>query len=195
MTRLALLRFAAMGAAVALAIAAGPAVRAADTAGSQPLVIAGQVASTCQMSPATQGPGNLNVAFSAAGGGASQLAVNLMVDPSTARTQSVVGVVQFQVLCTGAHTLKVTSASGGLVNTTTTTTAGGFSTRADYSLQAAWAGASRSLTTSGSAASLDLSGADSASGALTVTVTVPSGEGPLVAGAYQDVISIDLSAN
>jgi hypothetical protein len=118
-----------------------------------------------------------------------------LVDPATAKTKAAVGTVQFQVICTGAHTLTVSTGSGGLINTTTSATGAGFSNRADYTLQAAWDGASRSLTTSGSAASLDLSGSDSVTGALTVTVTVPSGQGPLVAGAYQDTISIDLSAN
>ena len=185
-----------LAAVLALATAVGQgAARAAETAGAPPLVISGQVPSTCQMSPAAQAPGGDNVTFSANGGNASSVTVNLMVDPNTAKTQGAVGAVQFQVICTGAHTLTVSSASGGLVNTTTSATGAGFANRADYTLQAAWDGITHTLTTRGSAASLDLSGSAGATGALTVTVTVPSGEGPLVAGSYQDTISIDLSAN
>lgn len=184
-----------LAATLALAALGQPAAHAAEAAAASPLVISGQVPSACQMSPASQAPGGDNVTFSANGGNASSVTVNLMVDPSTAKTQGAVGGVQFRVICTGAHTLTVSSTSGGLVNTTTSASGAGFANRADYTLQAAWDGMTRSLTTNGAAAKLDLSGSDSASGALVVTITVPSGEGPLVAGAYQDTISIDLSAN
>ena len=180
---------------VALAAVGQSAARAAETASAPPLLVNGQVAAACRLSPASEGAGGANITFSQNGGNASSLTVNTMVDATTAKTQAAVGVVQFQVLCTGAHTLTVNTASGGLVNTTTQNTAAGFANRIDYGLQAAWNGVTRNLTTSGSAASLDLSGADANTGALTVTVTVPSGEGPLIAGAYQDTISIDLSAN
>lgn len=187
-------------AALSLAALAQSAAAAAPGAGPQtsssgPVIVDGVVPSSCRLSPATAGSGASNVTFTDHGGAASDVTVNLLVDPNTARTQSAVGVVQFQVLCTGAHTLTVSSTSGGLVNTSTSASGGGFENRANYSLQASWDGKTRTLTTNGAKASLDLSGLDSATGPLIVTVTVPPGEGPLVAGAYQDTINIDLSAN
>src|SRR5262249_17266333 len=110
--------------AVALALAAvsqAPA-RAAETASSGPLLVSGQVPSACRLRRPAEGPGSANITFSANSGAASSVSVNVLVDPNTAKTQSAVGVVQFQVSCTGAHTLTVSSLSGGLVNTTTTTT-------------------------------------------------------------------------
>lgn len=185
----------AIAPALLLATIAQSAWAAAETATAGPLLVNGQVPSACRLSPATQGRGASNVTFTDNGGAASLVTLNTMVDPNTARTQSAVGVVQFQVLCTGSHTLTVSSTSGGFVNTTTSATGNGFANHANYTLQASWDGKTRALTTAGSAASLDLSGSDGATGALIVTVTVPPGEGPLVAGTYQDTINIDVSAN
>jgi len=165
-----------------------------ETTSSLPLLVSGDVASECRLSPAAEGPGDANVRFSSVAGG-SQVTVAMFVDPTTARTRSSTGAVQFQITCTGPHTLKVTSGSGGMVNGTTSVTGQGFTNRADYTLAAQWNGASRSVTTSGAAASLDLSQTNGAQGALTVTVSIPPGQGPLVAGAYQDTITVDLSAN
>ena len=160
---------------------------------TQPITVQGEVPVRCKMAAPLAGGTGANTTFAANSNGGEINLTNL-VDSNTARTVAAQGTVQFPIICTGAHTLTITSQRGGLTNQNSATAAGGFAVHADYTLNASWAGTTRTLVTSGSRSALDLSQTDAASGNLTIDVTLAGGLGPLQAGTYSDEIVVQLNA-
>jgi hypothetical protein len=183
--------------AIALLLAAfavaTSAVAAPDQNPSQPLTVKGDVPVRCKMSPPVSGGSGTNTTFAQNSSG-GEIDLTALVDANTAKTLAAQETIQFPIICTGAHTLTVTTQHGGLVNQNVAAPAGGFAVHADYTLNATWAGTTRSLTTSGAQAALDLSQSDAAGGELTIGFSLLGGVGPLQAGTYSDEIVVQLNA-
>jgi hypothetical protein len=182
-------------AAAVLAPAAIPctAMAQVDPGFSQSVVMDGDVPTRCRMSTPQAVGAATNATFTPNTNG-GRLDLTQMVDAAEAKTIATHGVLEFPIICTGAHSLTVTSTHGGLVNASATGQAGGFATRADYTLSATWAGTTQQVQTGGSSTALDLSQQGPAAGALSLDFNLPGGSGPLQAGAYSDEIVVQLNA-
>jgi hypothetical protein len=171
-----------------LALTAVPA--GADQLVAQSLPVDGAVPTRCKLSQPTAIAVSNSTFNSGDAGGTLVLGTIVGQD---ALTTGAGATFRFAITCTGAHALVITS-NGGLINQATTAAATGFSTRADYSLSASWGTTSRSLTTDGNRASLDLSQAAARTGNLDIVFNLPLGRGPMTAGSYTDQVFIQLTA-
>src|SRR5581483_8980158 len=118
------------------------------------------------LSPPIAGTGS-NTSFSQNSNG-GELDLTALVDTTSAKTQAASGTIQFPIVCTGAHALTVSTRHGGLGNQNASGNSGGFTTHADYSLSATWAGTTKTFTTAGAPITLDLSQSNAASGNLSL---------------------------
>ncbi len=162
----------------------------AATTTSRPLQVNGAVPVRCKISLPAAGA-SLNTTFSAESNG-GELDLTDFVGQD-AKTHATEGAIRLPILCSGAYALTITSHGGGLSNQSSNTASGGFAVHVDYLLSASWAGATRSVQTSGAEVTLDLSQSGAQSGDLSVAFSLPAGLGPLVAGAYRDEIIIQLN--
>jgi opacity protein-like surface antigen len=176
---------------VAALLAAVLAPAAAAPVAAQPIQVIGGVPVRCKISPPAAGASD-NASF-APGSNGGELQLTRFVDPGTALTHASEGTILFSITCTGAYALTVTS-QGGLSNQNAGSPSGGFATHVNYTLSAIWAGATKSVETSGSAVTLDLSQSGDQSGDLSIGISLPAGKGPLTAGTYTDEIVIQLNA-
>jgi hypothetical protein len=174
------------------ALMATPALAASFTETSQPLTVLGDVPVRCKMSPPLVSDGGANTTFSQNGAG-GEIDFTNFVDPNTGKLTVSSAQVAFPIVCTGAQTLTVTTQNGGLTNANVPGPAGGFAARADYTLNASWASATKSLQTGGAAASLDLSQTAPEKSQLVLNFTLVPGERPLEVGSYDDVIVVQLN--
>lgn len=165
---------------------------AAETSPSQSFMVQGLVPTRCKISaPLASTGSNASLGVSTNG---SELDLTALVDATSAKTLASQITIQFPIVCSGAQSLTISTQQGGLNNQEAAGASGGFQTHANYVLNVSWGGLSQSLTTSGSAATLDLSQSDPASGNLTINFNLPSGQGPLQAGTYADAIVVQLNA-
>ncbi|MGA9794558.1 MAG: hypothetical protein WBQ17_03380 [Rhizomicrobium sp.] len=177
---------AAAGLGILMALAATPALCAAP---SQMLTVQSSVATRCKMLPPQVTGAGTNFTSAGAGG---RLDLTNFVNSSD-KTQAVNAQLEFSIVCTGAHSLTVGTQSGGLNDQTAGTPGSGFVTHADYGLSASWDNTTKSLTTNGTAASVDLSQTGPASGNLVIDLNLAAGIGPLQAGDYTDAIIVQLN--
>lgn len=147
----------------------------------------GSAASVCRMSEAESGD-SANVTFTADSNGGVIELNNIVDDQGIGQPASVT--LTFPVICTGPHSVSVSSASGGLRNLSATMQdVQGFSDRIDYTLLGRWAGEAAQVTTSGGPVSMDLSRSGPARGMFTIGISAPGGE-RLIAGDYEDRLTV-----
>jgi hypothetical protein len=103
--------------------------------------------------------------------------------------------VAVPIICNTAHHVIVRTANGGLRRDGSVTVSpisiNGFREFLPYQITANWSGqdiTSSSLTPN----PVDISTSDGAAGQLSLTIDVPAGGDPLVAGAYSDSVVIEL---
>lgn len=93
--------------------------------------------------------------------------------------------------CNQAHNLNLSSLNGGLSNTLGADAQGSaFRALLPYTVIVSWAG--QSQTFNSSSGGLIQPVGDAASGPVTVTIQIPSGGAPLVAGSYSDQLVLQL---
>ncbi|HWU74602.1 MAG TPA: hypothetical protein VN137_14035, partial [Sphingomonas sp.] len=101
------------------------------------------------------------------------------------------------VICNSAHKLTVTSANGGLLrdggNPRNRQSPTGFGEFLGYQINANWAGQTASVQTINNNV-LAIASADGGAGDMGLTITVPPGGGPLVAGRYADTVTVQFEA-
>jgi hypothetical protein len=175
-----------------IATIAVPASAAPLTPAAQPLTVLGDVPVRCRMAQPQALDNGSNTSFVQNGAG-SEIDFNDFVDPNTGKLNASHAQIAFPIICTGAQTLTVTTQNGGLTNTSVASAVNGFAARADYTLEASWANATRSLQTGGTAASLDLSQTTPQSGQLVLSFTLIPGDRPLEAGSYDDAIVVQVN--
>jgi len=178
-----------IGIALALILALATPAAAAPTA-STLLQVSGDVPVRCKMSPPSAS-GAANATFTSNGTG-GDIAITALVG-SDAMTLASQASLQIPIVCSGSHALTVTT-RGGLANQNAATPSPDFAVRADYLLTARWGAVTQSVTTSGSAVTLDLSQGSAQAGDLSLDISLPAGKGPMTSGTYTDEITIQLNA-
>jgi hypothetical protein len=171
--------------------AAGAAAAQTPDTAQQRVSLAGNAPSVCKMDAPRSGGGG-NVQFTVSSSNAAELNFQALANPTTAVAQAAQVSVSFPVICTGAHSLTVSSTNGGLTNPAQA--AAGFATRVDYALTAQWAADQKQFQTVGSPTSLNLTESDGVAGDLTVAIAIANGALPLVSGPYTDQVVVQFSA-
>jgi hypothetical protein len=116
------------------------------------------------------------------------------VDPDTALPLPITLNIAFTSTCNFSHRVTLASRDGGIARVGGATAAPGFAFSRNYSAEVAWAGGQSQFTTSGTAGEgtgLNVPGANI--GGFDLTVSAPAGATPLLAGAYTDVLTIQVS--
>jgi hypothetical protein len=172
-----------------------PGLALADTinTGQGRLDLAGTSPSACLISspaPAT-GP---NASFQSTGDRQGQVTITQFADPQTAVAVGSTISLALPIICNAAHTVTVSTSNGGLLRVGAAANppaANGFRQFVPYGVSASWAGQTQSAT-SKAGATVTISSSDGAAGQLSLVITVPPGGDPLVAGAYNDQVVIEL---
>lgn len=135
-----------------------------------------------------------NASFAADGVSGGTLSITALSDPDTAQGNAASAVVTVPVICNAAHKVTIGSGNGGLLRDGGTRTAlGGFEQFLPYQVNYNWAGQDVAGT-SDAASGLDLSVPSPGRGDLTVSISLDATDAPLVAGSYEDVLLIEVSA-
>lgn len=117
-----------------------------------------------------------------------------VVDPNTAELRPFALNISLIATCNFKHQVVVRSLNGGLLNEQTSSEEGGFSNRADYSVNASWANETANFQTSGAAGEgigIDVSGGYS--GRMDINLGSSTNSLPLISGDYSDAILIEIS--
>jgi hypothetical protein len=150
----------------------------------------GSAPAACQISTATA-PSSQNVQIGALSPGSAGISISQMVDENAAPLGATV-VLVIPAVCNQAHTLNLSSLNGGLLGDGDAAAAGAFRSLLPYSVTVNWAGGEQLLLTPDQ--DLSVVFGDAAAGVVTVTIQIPQGGAPLVAGAYTDEIVLELGA-
>lgn len=169
-------------------LAAGTANTAEPASGEQSARIEGRVDGACRMGTPTAVSTN-NVTVGALSQGSAEFTIDQLVGPDGIPMSANV-VVSIPATCTQAHVLSVSSLNDGLRTPETVSPSSGFRNVLDYSVDIDWAGESNSFTASG--ADLAAPIPDAVQGAVTVTISLPGGGDPAIAGIYTDEIILQL---
>lgn len=175
----------------ALAASAGTAAAQSneDTATIQ-ATFRGDAPAGCLMSVPTA-PTSDNAQVGSLSPGSADIAISQMVDQNASPLGATI-VLLLPAVCNQAHTLSLSSLNGGLLGDGTQPAGGPFRSLLPYSVTVSWAGGEQLLLTPDQ--NLSVAFGDAAAGVVTVTIQIPQGGAPLVAGAYTDEIVLELGA-
>jgi len=138
--------------------------------------------------------GSRNASFQSSGISGGTVAITTFADPQTAQANPVSVQVEIPVICNSAHEVSIRSTNGGMLRSGGTTgDVGGFIQFLPYAVQLDWVG----QTLSGQSdvqQPLTLAVPNAGQGLLTVDVSLPASQAPLVAGAYTDTLQIEITA-
>lgn len=172
------------------------AVPAAATAQESPqargeLKVSGIAPSACLVQGAARGTGS-NAALGTATGRQADIRILQLVDPQTSLARATSMNLSLPIVCNVGHRIILRAQNGGLARSNRAGGAQatpGFRETVPYALTASWAGVSMR---SGSEASVNLAAPDAAAGDLTIDIDIPGGGAPLIAGAYSDLLVVEL---
>lgn len=119
---------------------------------------------------------------------------NSIVDPETAEVVPFGLMISFDVSCNFPHTVSIRSNSGGLQSSTPAQT-DQFSDRADYNVDASWAGGAAGFLTTGTpgeGVGMTVGGLNA--GRFDIQIGSASSETPLVSGDYSDTLVIEITS-
>jgi hypothetical protein len=197
----------ALGAALCAALPAAAQTNAAQTLTESPsgpvdpglseqrLSIEGAAPVACSIRVITLAPGSAGALQSATQGNAVvRLGTPDFVNPTTAVPTGGQVFLGVPIICNGAHTVIVRSTNGRLTLESGAAAAGGFRNTVDYSLTAQWAGLNQTFNTQ-SASTLQIPVSQANSGDALVTIDIPAGGQPLVAGIYSDLIVVEVTVS
>ncbi|MFI4933455.1 MAG: hypothetical protein ACHP7N_02445 [Caulobacterales bacterium] len=158
------------------------------------LDLVGVAPSACLISSPTAAAG-ANAAFQATGAQQGQITITQLADPQTAQPVAASISIALPIICNTAHHVIVSTANGGLARVGSVShsqqSVNGFREFLPYQVDAAWAGQDVSGT-SQAGATVTINSNDGAAGQLSLVITVPGGGDPLVAGAYNDQVVVEL---
>lgn len=178
-----------VSAGVAAVMVANAAAAQVATSGTNQMAFKGTVQPGCITSiPASTSSQNATVTELVAGS-ANIVVTRLVGDDGVPLGAQIV--LSLPAACNQAHTLNVSSLNGGLMNANGST-AGSAAFRAllPYTVQVNWAGQTQTLTSGAGAVAQPIS--DAATGPLSVTIQIPAGGSPMVAGSYSDQLVLEL---
>lgn len=177
----------------AAVLAAAPALAQTTTIGQGRLDLVGVAPSTCLVQTPQAAVG-ANTTFAAGGAQQGQVTITQLADPQTAVAKEATISVALPVICNSAHHVTVTSLNRGLLRQggiASQTSVNGFREFIPYSVTASWAGQT-ATGQSLSGAPVNITTQDGAAGQVSLTIDVPGGGDPLVAGTYSDSLTIEL---
>jgi len=177
-----------LAAAAALMLTAGAAQ--AQTPPTEQLAFNGVAPPGCIMQSATS-PSSDNASVSSPSPGAADILIGRLVGEDGVPVGATV-ILTLPAACNQAHRLSLGSLNGGLVNIDGTPVGGPFRALLPYTVGVSWGGASE--TYDSATPGVTLSSGDAATGSVTVTIEIPAGGAPLVAGAYSDQLVLELAA-
>lgn len=157
------------------------------------LDLSGQAPSACLISTPTSASG-ANSTFQPSGAQSGQVTITQLVDPTTAVPVASSINLALPIICNAAHNVTVSTTNGGLARTGAAAGAppvGGFRQFLPYQVSASWAGQTANGT-SQAGPTVVINSSDGAAGQLSLTIDVPGGGDPMVAGAYNDQVVIQL---
>jgi hypothetical protein len=156
------------------------------------LEIAGRAPPACVLNAPTASGGQ-NATFTSAGTSSGEIRITEFGDPQTAEPRGATINLALPVICNAAHKLTITSTNGGLLrdggNARNRQSPTGFGEFVGYQISAAWAGQNASVLTTNNSV-LAITTADGGAGDMGLTIAVPPGGGPLVAGRYADTVTV-----
>lgn len=173
------------------ALAPGLAFAQTANIGQGRLDLVGQAPSACLISQPTASTGQ-NATLSQTGAQSAQIRISELVDPQTAQPRASSMNVTLPVICNAAHRLTVKSGNGGLLRAGGRRGAvNGFRQLLPYQVSADWSG--QSITGSSETGTpVTINSPNGAAGQVSLSITVPAGGDPLVAGSYSDSVVIEL---
>lgn len=181
---------------ILLALALLPMSAAAQTpvSGGGRFEIAGEAPFACVVrGPTTVNATNATV--EATTGSSSSIRITQMVDPQSAQARGAQVDLVLPVICNGPHRLTLTSSNGGMLRAGGTAVVGqaGFGEYVPYRIDATW-GSDQKGADSNGGSPLTIDSQTGRAGNVTLSIKVPAGTNPLVAGAYSDEIVIEFQA-
>lgn len=122
-----------------------------------------------------------------------QLTPQGFIDPTTGVAQATEIALSLPVTCNAPHRIRVSSTQGALLREGASVAAGDFRSRLDFRVNLEFAGQSATFDTT-STASAEVNLSEAATGNAVVTISIPGGGTPLVAGAYSDTLIVEIEA-
>ncbi len=177
-------------AAAALVLAAAPVHAQTVNTTTQQLAFNGVAAPGCIMLAASS-PDSDNASLTSSTPGAADILIDQLVGADGVPVGATV-VLTLPAACNQAHVLTMGSQNGGLVNPDGASVASPFRALLPYAATVAWASGSETYDSANPA--VTISQGDAAVGSITVTIEIPAGGAPLVAGAYSDQLVLELAA-
>lgn len=180
--------------ALPLALAALPALAQDHPTATTDLQLIGTAPAACLLgTPRADNP--VNMTFAVNGTSSGRIGIVQLVSPSTAQTLPASIQLSLPVTCNSSHRVQVHSTNSGLLRVgaaSPNARMNGFGQFSPYSYQIQWTG--RTVDRSSTAGDLNLVTQSPGKGDLMLRLSTPAGEGPLVAGEYNDVIVIEVLA-
>lgn len=175
-------------AGLAAVLASGAAQAQTETSAVNELAFKGAVQPGCITAiPASTSSQNATVSELAAGS-ANILVTRLVGDDGTPLGAQIV--LTLPAACNQAHTLNLSSLYGGLRTGTGAAGSTAFRALLPYTVLVSWAGQTQTLVSDAGAVSQPIN--DAATGPLSVTIQIPAGGSPMVAGSYSDQLVLAL---
>jgi hypothetical protein len=179
-----------------LIVALAPGVALAQTvqSGTGRLDLVGTAPSACLVSAPASAVGS-NASFAASGTQSAQVTITQLVDQTTSEPRASSISVAVPIICNSAHRVTVRTTNGGLLRqgaqSANPNSVNGFREFLPYQIEAAWSGQDVK-SSSATPSPVDIATTDGAAGQLSLTIDVPAGGDPLVAGVYSDSVVIEL---
>lgn len=155
------------------------------------LEILGTAPSACVMR-APGSPVGTNASFDLTGSSSGRIRILEMINPASATARGATMDLTLPVICNGPHQVSVQS-RGGMLRQGDRVTNDAFADRVNYSLTADWGGQQARFTT-GESDALAIDVASGRAGLLRLSIAIPAGGRPLVAGRYEDQIILEMRA-
>ena len=152
--------------------------------------IIGEAPSACVVRPPSAASG-VNATVQSAGSARSEIRIVQMVDSSTGQARATSAELALPIICNAPHRVTLRSRNGGLLREGRTgRSMGGFAEFLPYRLSALWLGRSAEGA-SDMADGFVIDSFGGGAGQMSLSIDVPAGGRPLVAGRYADELVIE----
>lgn len=174
-----------------LALAATAAFAQNPQSAERRIEIFGEAPSACVIRTPGAATGT-NASFDATGAASGEIRIIEMVDPMSAEARAASLNLALPVICNAPHRVTLRSGNGGLLRAGGRRGGGqgGFGEFVPYRLTAEWAGRTVQAS-SDRAAPLTIESRSGRAGDVSISVAIPEGGQPLVAGNYADAVTIE----
>lgn len=172
-----------------LALMAGS-VQAQSVPVNQQLAFNGEAPVGCLMLT-PQSPSSDNASVTSAAPGAADIVIGQLVGDDGVSVGATI-ILTVPAACNQAHTVSLDSVNGGLLNVDGTPASGSFRSVLPYSVAVSWGSGSETYESGDPA--VTISNGEATTGSVTVTIQIPAGGAPLVAGSYSDQLILELAA-